>query len=100
MSVPTSGEHARSGARAARLLSPVALSLSLAACAHSGSVGTTADREVLHHPLPHEFGDNANVTLVEVYYPPGGSSRSHRHPCPVVAYVVDGAIRMQVQGGV
>ena len=77
MSVPTSGEHARSGARAARLLSPVALSLSLAACAHSGSVGTTADREVLHHPLPHEFGDNANVTLVEVYYPPIAERRSH-----------------------
>jgi quercetin dioxygenase-like cupin family protein len=59
----------------------------------------TVDREVLRHAMPREFGDDSGVTLVEVTYPPGGSTRPHRHPCPVVAYVVDGSIRMQVQGG-
>ena len=42
----------------------------------------------------------ANVTLDEVTYPPNGFTRPHRHSCPVVAYVVDGSIRMQVKGGV
>ena len=87
------------GARAARILVPIGLSLGLTACAHEGSVRETVDRDVLRHEMPREFGDKANVALVEVVYPPGGSSRPHRHPCPVVAYVVEGSIRMQVRGG-
>jgi quercetin dioxygenase-like cupin family protein len=49
--------------------------------------------------MPREFGDASSVTLEEVSYPPNGFTRPHRHPCPVVAYVVEGSIRMQVKGG-
>ena len=86
-------------ARAARVWEPVVLPLVLVACAHDGSVRKTTDREVLRHRLPPELGDSSSVTLYEVSYPPGGSTRPHRHQCPVVAYVVEGAIRMQLQGG-
>jgi quercetin dioxygenase-like cupin family protein len=41
--------------------------------------------------LPHD-----SVTLVEVSYGPGGSSKPHQHPCPVIAYVVSGALRSRV----
>jgi len=36
--------------------------------------------------------------VVEVRYGPGGYSLPHAHPCPVVGYVVEGALRMQVKG--
>jgi len=58
----------------------------------------TADRVVLSRPLPAMKGDGLKITLVEVTYPPGGASPAHSHPCPVVAYIVSGAIRSQVQG--
>jgi quercetin dioxygenase-like cupin family protein len=59
---------------------------------------TTADRVVLTRPLPAMKGDGLKITLAEVTYAPGGASPAHSHPCPVVAYVVSGAIRSQVQG--
>jgi len=33
-----------------------------------------------------------------VTYAPGGMSTAHRHPCPVVGYVLEGALRMQLAG--
>jgi quercetin dioxygenase-like cupin family protein len=93
------GKRVGSGARTVRSLAPAALSVVLVACAKDGSIRSATDRELLRHRLPPEFGDGSNVTLVEVSYPPGGSSRPHRHPCPVVAYVVDGAVRVRLQGG-
>jgi quercetin dioxygenase-like cupin family protein len=65
----------------------------------AASVANTIDRELLRHRMPSAFGDNSNATLVEVTYAPGGSTRPHRHPCPVVGYVVEGALRMQMEGG-
>jgi len=59
---------------------------------------TTADRVVLTRRLPAMKGDGLKITLVEVTYAPGRASPAHSHPCPVVAYVVSGAIRSQVQG--
>ena len=59
---------------------------------------TTADRVVLSQPLPAMKGDGLKITVVEVTYAPGEASPAHSHPCPVVAYVVSGAIRSQVQG--
>jgi quercetin dioxygenase-like cupin family protein len=49
--------------------------------------------------LPALDGTHLKVTLVEVTYGPGESSHPHSHPCPVVGYVVAGAVRMQVKGG-
>ena len=50
---------------------------------------STSDRAKV--ALPHD-----SVTLVEVSYGPGGSSKPHQHPCPVIAYVISGALRSRV----
>ncbi len=51
------------------------------------------------HALPPLDGTRLQVTTVEVTYPPGGSSAPHSHPCPVVGYVIEGAVRMRVKDG-
>jgi quercetin dioxygenase-like cupin family protein len=43
-------------------------------------------------------GRHLEVKVVEVTYGPGGSSTAHRHPCAVIGYVIEGALRMQVKG--
>jgi quercetin dioxygenase-like cupin family protein len=43
--------------------------------------------------LPALDGRRLKATLVEVTYQPGDSSTAHRHPCPVVGYVIEGAYR-------
>jgi len=48
--------------------------------------------------LPALDGRALKVSLVEVTYLPGESSAPHGHSCPVVGYVLDGAVRMQVEG--
>jgi quercetin dioxygenase-like cupin family protein len=48
--------------------------------------------------LPALDGAHLKVTLVEVTYGPGEFSHAHSHPCPVVGYVIAGAVRMQVKG--
>ena len=54
---------------------------------------------VFSHALPALDPAHLQVTTVEVTYPPGGSSTPHSHPCPVIGYVLKGAVRMQVKGG-
>lgn len=54
---------------------------------------------VFSHALPALDGGRLKVTVVEVNYGPGESSAPHSHPCPVIGYVVAGAIRTQVKGG-
>jgi quercetin dioxygenase-like cupin family protein len=54
-------------------------------------------RTILTQPLPHLKSDRLQVEMVQVRYGPGESSRPHSHPCPVVGYVLEGAVRMQVQ---
>jgi quercetin dioxygenase-like cupin family protein len=56
-------------------------------------------RTVFSEALPRLDGSRLQVTTVEVTYPPGGSSTPHSHPCPVIGYVLKGAVRMQVKGG-
>jgi quercetin dioxygenase-like cupin family protein len=55
-------------------------------------------RVALSRSLPSMNGDGLRVTVVEVAYAPGASSPPHSHPCPVVGYVVSGALRTQVEG--
>jgi quercetin dioxygenase-like cupin family protein len=43
--------------------------------------------------LPKLDGSRLKATLVEVIYQPGDSSTAHRHPCPVVGYVIEGSYR-------
>src|ERR1700733_4811961 len=56
-------------------------------------------RVVFSHPLPRLHPAHLELTTVEVTYPPGGASAPHTHPCPVIGYVLKGAVRMQVKGG-
>lgn len=55
-------------------------------------------RSVLEKPLPQFKADRMKVSIVEVTYPPAGFSRPHSHPCPVVGYVLEGVLRVQVEG--
>lgn len=48
--------------------------------------------------LPSLDGGSLRVSMVEVSYLPGESSPRHAHNCPVIGYVVDGAVRMHVEG--
>ena len=43
--------------------------------------------------LPKLDGSRLKATLVEVTYQPGDSSTAHRHPCPVIGYVIEGSYR-------
>jgi len=53
---------------------------------------------VLSHALPQMDGNHLVVKVVEVNYGPGESSAAHSHPCPVIGYVAQGALRFQVKG--
>ena len=66
----------------------------------SGSHGEAKERArvVLSEGLPRLDGTHLKAILVEVSYGPGEASPSHSHPCAVIAYVVEGTLRTQVQG--
>jgi quercetin dioxygenase-like cupin family protein len=64
----------------------------------SGAPLDARTRIVFSHALPALDPSHLQVTTVEVTYPPGGSSTPHSHPCPVMGYVLKGAVRMQVKG--
>jgi len=53
---------------------------------------------IFTQPLPPLHSDALNLQVLEVRYAPGESSQPHSHPCPVVGYVLEGAVRMQVRG--
>jgi len=55
-------------------------------------------RVALTHALPNLDCTHLKASVVEVRYGPGESSPQHSHPCSVVGYVTEGAIRTQVKG--
>ncbi len=55
-------------------------------------------RIVFTHALPVLDGGRLTAKVVEVTYGPGESYPQHSHPCAVIGYVIDGAVRMQVKG--
>jgi glucose/arabinose dehydrogenase/quercetin dioxygenase-like cupin family protein len=57
-----------------------------------------AARELVTHSVPPPAGATMQMQVVEVSYEPGGWSESHQHSCPVVGYVLEGAVRMQLAG--
>jgi quercetin dioxygenase-like cupin family protein len=63
-----------------------------------GQASAPRSRTVLSKSLPELDGHHLKATVVEVNYGPGESSHPHSHPCPVIGYVVEGAVRMQVKG--
>jgi quercetin dioxygenase-like cupin family protein len=56
-------------------------------------------RVALSRTLRPMDGGEIRIRVVEVTYPPGGANASHTHPCPVVGYVLEGSLRMQVNDG-
>jgi len=79
----------------------LALALTLAAGCSSASSETVkqdaAVKLVTAQVLPAMKGDKLKATVLEVSYPPGGSSSAHRHPCPVIGYILEGRYRTQVE---
>lgn len=64
----------------------------------SQSAPPSRARVALTRDLPSLDGATLEATLVEVTYDPGGANPAHRHPCPVVGYVLEGHLRMQIDG--
>jgi quercetin dioxygenase-like cupin family protein len=68
-------------------------------CADSATARGTLDKvEVIgSYALPNVPGKR--VTVVRVFYGPGGFTRAHRHAGSVTAYITKGEIRSQLGGG-
>jgi quercetin dioxygenase-like cupin family protein len=68
-------------------------------CAVGASSGSTPDtvEPIASHALPNVPGKR--VTIVRVFYGPGGFTAAHRHAGSVTAYITKGEIRSQLAGG-
>jgi quercetin dioxygenase-like cupin family protein len=68
-------------------------------CASSALVGSTLDtvEPIGSYALPNVPGKR--VTIVRVFYGPGGFTRADRHAGSVTAYITKGEIRSQLAGG-
>jgi len=68
-------------------------------CTSSDPAGSKLDtvEPISSHALPNVPGKR--VTMVRVFYGPGGFTRAHRHAGSVTAYVTKGEIRSQLAGG-
>ena len=68
------------------------------AAAWSQTSRPSQSRVALTRQLPSLDGAKLAATLVEVTFLPGGANAPHRHPCPVIGYVLEGQMRMQIEG--
>jgi quercetin dioxygenase-like cupin family protein len=68
-------------------------------CAAAGPAGSALDtvEPIASYPLPNVPGKR--ITMVRVFYGPGGFTRAHRHAGSVTAYITKGEIRSQLAGG-
>ena len=69
-------------------------------CSNAAAAGSPLDKvePIGSYALPNVPGKR--VTIVRVFYGPGGFTRAHRHAGSVTAYVTKGEIRSQLAGGV
>jgi quercetin dioxygenase-like cupin family protein len=84
------------------LLLPAAVVLTLGLGAHFSTAqapAAPAHPTNFSHSLPPLDGNHLRATVAEVNYAPGEADKPHSHPCTVIGYVADGAIRFQVKGG-
>ena len=67
-------------------------------CANAAA-GSPLDKveQIASYPLPNVPGKR--VTIVRVFYGPGGFTPAHRHAGSVTAYITRGEIRSQLAGG-
>lgn len=83
--------------------SAVVLAALLSGTAHTAAAQKPSSAETgiaMSHALPRMNGSHLAAKLVEVRYAPGDSSPPHSHPCPVVGYVIDGSLRVAVDGDI
>jgi quercetin dioxygenase-like cupin family protein len=68
-------------------------------CADNSPAGSSLDKvePIGSYALPNVPGKR--VTIVRVFYGPGGFTRAHRHAGSVTAYITKGEIRSQLAGG-
>ena len=68
-------------------------------CMTAAPTGSSLDtvEPITSHALPNVPGKR--VTVVRVFYGPGGFTRPHRHSGSVTAYITRGEIRSQLGGG-
>jgi quercetin dioxygenase-like cupin family protein len=68
-------------------------------CATSGAAPSPLDtvEPIASYALPNAPGKR--VTILRVFYGPGGFTRAHRHAGSVTAFVTKGEIRSQLGGG-
>lgn len=68
-------------------------------CATSAASSSPLDKveQIASYPLPNVPGKQ--VTIVRVFYGPGGFTPAHRHAGSVTAYITRGEIRSQLAGG-
>jgi quercetin dioxygenase-like cupin family protein len=88
-------------AASSRLILAGPLALALGAAGYTpvdaqAPAATVKARAARVAALPKMDGANLEVHALEVTYPPGATSTAHRHPCPVVGYMISGTMRMQV----
>jgi quercetin dioxygenase-like cupin family protein len=76
-----------------------AIAVSLAWAAHDSSAQSSGRPAPFSHALPQLDGNHLRAIVVEVNYGPGEADQPHSHPCVVIGYVAQGAIRFQVRGG-
>jgi quercetin dioxygenase-like cupin family protein len=82
------------------LLIAVVLGASLSARFSAAQSGAGASHAAdFSHSLPQLDGSHLRATVVEVNYAPAEADKPHSHPCTVIGYVAQGAIRFQVKGG-
>ena len=60
-----------------------------------------AQTSTVHSLLQTDIDDltNQEIVVLEVTYPPGVESASHRHNAHTIVYVLEGEVIMQVAGG-
>jgi quercetin dioxygenase-like cupin family protein len=69
----------------------------LCAVNDSGGSALNTVEPIASYALPNVPGKR--VTIVRVFYVPGGFTRAHRHAGSVTAYITKGEIRSQLGGG-
>jgi quercetin dioxygenase-like cupin family protein len=81
----------------------IAVALLLAAACSTAKSETLPQaatvKVVKEQVIPEMDGKKLKTTILEVSYPPGGTSTAHRHPCPVIGYVLEGRYRTQIGDG-
>ncbi len=80
---------------------PAALAcMASAACdaARAHDAPATHSGLVYSHALPRMDGAHLEVKVVKVDLKPGETSAPHTHPCAVIGYVLEGALRNRVKG--